>query len=753
MMKSKKILALALALAMMFCCLPVSGLVAQATEAEDVYNAAAYFAENELHANTGVWQYESRTIVDGDYSYEDMAYSSYWVSSNNMASVQMATGDLVISAANGSTKVMVLTSNDQTTEAVLKFVAPKSGLISVKMANGGVFAPGSASGSDLVRFFMLHNDDCIVSEEGLDSSNNSQANWFFTGTSTFYVAEGDTVRFIVGRNKQQGMTHGTRFNPEITYVQEYSSDYSYNACTDFSTEDNPNGVWAYQTLSGGSYRNETWQQFWQSIYSWGNPSTGCMYAAASDQVTGRQAIRARAETRDPVLTFTAPYSGKINVSMANGGVFAPVSQSGKGQIKFTFKHNDTIVKSVDDLDHSRSNSNRFFADTVQLDVTAGDTLRFISHKNNTNGTADIYFNPQIDYTEVYPTTFNAHTDFSSTDNPNGTWIYQTLAGGTYRTEAWEQFWDSIYSWGGINTGAIYAVASDTVTQRPALRARPNTSSRDVVLTFSAPYSGKINVSMANGGVFAPTSTAGGGQIKFTFKHNDTIVKSVDDLDHSRSNSNRFFADTVQLDVTAGDILRFIVHENNTSGNMDTYFNPQISYTSLESKSGGITYYVSSSSGSDSNAGTVSTAPYSTLAKVSNVKLGENDRILLKAGDTWNEQLVINDAEGTEDNPVVISTYGTGEEPIIDLQIADNVLGVPEIILNYSNYVLVDNFTVTNCYSFNKINELYNEEINIVDLVDLEYRVGSVDVDINGDLRTDEIDVIILQRYILGLLYF
>ena len=76
-----------------------------------------------------------------------------------------------------------------------------------------------------------------------------------------------------------------------------------------------------------------------------------------------------------------------------------------------------------------------------------------------------------------------------------------------------------------------------------------------------------------------------------------------------------------------------------------------------------TYYVSQSSGNDSATG-LSGKPWKTLAKASTVKYAPGDSILLKCGDTWNEQLSPK-GEGTPAKPITISSYGKGKKPVID----------------------------------------------------------------------------------------
>ena len=83
---------------------------------------------------------------------------------------------------------------------------------------------------------------------------------------------------------------------------------------------------------------------------------------------------------------------------------------------------------------------------------------------------------------------------------------------------------------------------------------------------------------------------------------------------------------------------------------------------------GATYYVSSSSGSDANPGTA-TAPWRTLAKVSNSQslFRPGDSILLKRGDTWREVFNIQNQAGASGAPITYGAYGSGALPKVDSQ--------------------------------------------------------------------------------------
>ncbi|MBP7230652.1 MAG: right-handed parallel beta-helix repeat-containing protein [Syntrophaceae bacterium] len=81
-------------------------------------------------------------------------------------------------------------------------------------------------------------------------------------------------------------------------------------------------------------------------------------------------------------------------------------------------------------------------------------------------------------------------------------------------------------------------------------------------------------------------------------------------------------------------------------------------------SGSATYYVSSSSGKDSNSGISLQAPFKTLNRISALDLKPGDKVLLKKGDTWQESLTL-PGTGNKNALLVFSSYGNGEMPVIN----------------------------------------------------------------------------------------
>ena len=90
--------------------------------------------------------------------------------------------------------------------------------------------------------------------------------------------------------------------------------------------------------------------------------------------------------------------------------------------------------------------------------------------------------------------------------------------------------------------------------------------------------------------------------------------------------------------------------------------------STSSSPKGTIFYVSQSEGNDDSSGKAmavsgTSGPWKTLARAS-TEYQPGDSILLKRGDTWNEQLAPK-GSGTPDQPIIIGSYGEGAKPVID----------------------------------------------------------------------------------------
>ncbi len=74
-----------------------------------------------------------------------------------------------------------------------------------------------------------------------------------------------------------------------------------------------------------------------------------------------------------------------------------------------------------------------------------------------------------------------------------------------------------------------------------------------------------------------------------------------------------------------------------------------------------TYYVSSSTGSNTNNGTSATTAWQTIGHVNAQTFNPGDSILFKRGDVWNESLTP-PSSGSSGSPITFDAYGTGAAP-------------------------------------------------------------------------------------------
>ena len=98
-----------------------------------------------------------------------------------------------------------------------------------------------------------------------------------------------------------------------------------------------------------------------------------------------------------------------------------------------------------------------------------------------------------------------------------------------------------------------------------------------------------------------------------------------------------------------------------------------------------TYYISSSGGSDQASGTSQQTPWQSLARLQQSRLQPGDIVLLKRGDVWYEDLVLDKLRGTQSQPILIADYGSGNKPRLQPQRASQVLS-----LIHAHYVHVKN---------------------------------------------------------------
>ncbi|EHB57560.1 MULTISPECIES: discoidin domain-containing protein [Paenibacillus] len=105
---------------------------------------------------------------------------------------------------------------------------------------------------------------------------------------------------------------------------------------------------------------------------------------------------------------------------------------------------------------------------------------------------------------------------------------------------------------------------------------------------------------------------------------------------------------------------------------------------------GTTYYVDSTGGDDKNSGTTQDAAWKSLDKVNATTFSPGDKILFKAGESWNGRLWPK-GSGENGRPIIIDMYGTGSKPLI----AGVTTELEAVFLKNQQYWEINNLEVTN----------------------------------------------------------
>ena len=105
-------------------------------------------------------------------------------------------------------------------------------------------------------------------------------------------------------------------------------------------------------------------------------------------------------------------------------------------------------------------------------------------------------------------------------------------------------------------------------------------------------------------------------------------------------------------------------ENNGGGNNNSNETTDPTDFTAISSSGNTTYYISFSSGSDSNDGKSEDKPFKNLGKINSITFKPGDKINFKSGDSWRGYFKLL-GSGEESNKIQIGSYGNGNKPKID----------------------------------------------------------------------------------------
>jgi hypothetical protein len=115
--------------------------------------------------------------------------------------------------------------------------------------------------------------------------------------------------------------------------------------------------------------------------------------------------------------------------------------------------------------------------------------------------------------------------------------------------------------------------------------------------------------------------------------------------------------------------------------------------SLSVISFGTEYYFYPEKGSDDNTGKTKTHPLQSLSALKNIDLLPGDVIYLAAGETFEESLILDGVQGSQTNPIIISSYQIGnhlKDPRAIIEAGHNSHG---ILLENCSYIVVKDLIV------------------------------------------------------------
>ena len=369
---------------------------------------------------------------------------------------------------------------------------------------------------------------------------------------------------------------------------------SYNAEKDFQNKQGT--VWKYQA----GYKNNGYYAFSDLTNEngrWGDMTVGVIEHTKDDMVTGQSAIYMHSGgTSDPTLTFVAPYSGIVEISMTNGGVYCPLNGAEQkfDGINFYMCCGSTQVASFEGISSNNSKKeNKVFDKTYTVEITKGEQIFFIVQPNKNTANDKVTFNPLIEYTKItnkpaMKATLPAYIGNRNTVSPAGSkevTIISNVTGtrkdGVYKIteefgenmENWACFWENAnvrYRMTFHDGTYYYDKASHGTIAANGTKWHPHIAGSNV-LVFTCPESGRICVG-SECTMEVKGDTVDGVNIKLISERN--LLGDSYLLD-SKNPSQEF--KPIEFDVYKGQKLSFYFDLNINNASDSTTFAPYVKY--------------------------------------------------------------------------------------------------------------------------------------------------------------------------------
>ena len=205
------------------------------------------------------------------------------------------------------------------------------------------------------------------------------------------------------------------------------------------------------------------------------------------------------------------------------------------------------------------------------------------------------------------------------------------------------------------------------------------------IKFTKGYSFIITPEYLNAGtlnfwlLLDPSNNDGKEKFYIEISKNGGSFELIDSLKAENNELNTEWSEhSIEINETSNQVkIRFSVCYTDPEGSSpkSLIYLDDISLTDLSFCEGSETpdtknypnrFYVNAINGDDQNSGKSESEAWKTLNKVSSETYSPGDTILLKCGCLWNE-ILEPQGSGDSDAPIVITSYGEGNKPVIDAQ--------------------------------------------------------------------------------------
>ncbi|WP_405111595.1 hypothetical protein MHH28_02995 [Paenibacillus sp. FSL K6-1217] len=408
-------------------------------------------------------------------------------------------------------------------DAVLKWVAPQTG--SIRIAGRVAKHPVNLQG-DGVRVKIMKNSTQVWPSAGWQSIQGDDAIGVTTDVN-INVTIGDTIYFIVNQNGTIGYD-ATKWTPSITYIEK--------ASTAFGSDQGRNN-WYYQYWDGIKYKDMTWdltENRWRGEQIWNIISKDWMHP----------------DGNDAMLKWVAPQTGSIRI--AGRVAKLPVNLQGDG-VRVKIMKNSTQVWPSAGWQIIKGDDAIGVTTDLNINVTMGDSVYFVVNQNGDQLYDGTQWNPSITYIEKMSSVFG------SAQGKNN-WYYQQWDGTQYKDMTWdpaEARWKGEQKWNIISKEWMHP------------------DGNDAVLKWVAPQTGSIRI--AGRVAKHPVNLEGDGVRVKIMKNSTQIWPSTGWQSINRDDSIGVTTN-LNINVTKGDSIYFIVNQNGNYGYDATKWNPSIIYT-------------------------------------------------------------------------------------------------------------------------------------------------------------------------------